>query len=111
MPYSGETANKSTHATIAGDPALRGFLQSCQFVTPPSAAVAQAISAQFFSPPAPALDWLPLDAVAVDGSSYYSVTTPSLRSPGLAPSKWVRHDYRIASTKRCAKTGSLISSN
>lgn len=70
MPYEDEFAHKTAHMDFVKNPDVRAFLESCEYLTPPSPEEAERIVAPFREPPRPADVVLPTNVLAVDGSPH-----------------------------------------
>lgn len=72
MPYKGEYASKASHFDIVRNPEVAQFLGDCEYLTPPSDEVGEAVAARFQVPPPTDVSDLPQRVVAVDGSYHES---------------------------------------
>jgi hypothetical protein len=72
MPYQGEYASKVSHFDIVRNPEVAQFLESCEYLTPPSDEEGEAMAARFEEPPPTDGVVLPEHVVAVDGSPHES---------------------------------------
>lgn len=80
MPYERELANKSAHFDIIRNPDVSNFLQSCEYLKPPSEAEITALAARFEVPPPFESLTLPERVIAVDGSLHESSIDDKLPS-------------------------------
>jgi hypothetical protein len=80
MPYENQTADKSSHSDIVRNPEVTEFLQSCDYLKPPSDEEIELLTARFQVPPPIQDTVLPERVIAVDGSPYESSINDRLPS-------------------------------
>lgn len=71
MPYENELASKSSHSDFLRNPDIKGFLEQCAYLKPPSDEEAESLANRFVEPPTVDVK-LPSFIMAIDGSNYES---------------------------------------
>ncbi|RMH43957.1 MAG: DNA double-strand break repair nuclease NurA [Gammaproteobacteria bacterium] len=72
MPYLNEFSRKTAHTDFVKNPNVQAFLETCEYLTPPSEEEAKKLASVFQPPPRSKQDALPKLVLATDGSPYES---------------------------------------
>ncbi len=83
MPYQNEFARKTAHTDFVKNPDVQAFLETCEYLTPPSDEEAKKLTAVFQPPPRSGQDALPKLVLATDGSPYESALNDRIPSTRL----------------------------
>ena len=80
MPYENQFASKSSHKDIVENPEVAAFLDSCEYLVPPTEDEGARLAQLFVEPPRVDDPTFPEDVVAIDGSYFEAARDDRLPS-------------------------------